>query len=115
MNNCRTRLDVILKGAFGKDICTFQEAITIIMCCHAIGTLEPIGAIEEVRRKLIAQFDGSTPNDQEFLESYDWVRVGETLHRAADSMCASGYDLDPNDLARELETLARWIRLTGGL
>lgn len=114
MNDGKTRLDDIMVKAFRDDLCSFQEAITIILSVHQLGTLEPIGHLETARQKLVAHKDGSVANDDAFLDMYDWVYVRDRLKKYADSIApASGPDESPNDMAQDLESLARWIRLSG--
>jgi len=111
MANELNRLDEIMKRAFDTDLCSFAETLTIILSVHMVGTLEPIGNLEKERQSLVANTDGSKPDDSAFLEIYDWEYVRTSLHGIADSICAAGSDRDPTFVAQELETLARWIRL----
>ncbi len=113
-NNGATRLDDIVSSAFNDGLCSFQEAITIILSVHQLGSLEPISHLEEARQRLVAQKDGSVDKQEIFLDMFDWARVRDRLIDLSDSIAVnSGPDKSPDDMAQELETLARWIRLAG--
>lgn len=113
-NDGATRLDDIMAQAFNDGLCNFQETITIILSCHMLGSLEPIGHLEDARQRLVAQKDGSVDPQESFLEMYDWTLIRDRLQKYADGIApAAGPDDPPNDIAQELESMARWIRLAG--
>lgn len=108
----KSRLDDIMLAAFKKDLCSFQETITILLSVHMLGSLEPIGHLEKARQALIKSHDGSVDKQDAFREMYDWTRVRDDLQELSNGIATTaGSDKPPEDIACELESLARWIRL----
>ncbi len=114
-NSPTTRLNEIMLAAFKADIASFQEVITIVFACHMLGPLGINSSLEESREQLVTpQDEGSDQDNEAFLDMYDWTLIRDRLNGFADSIApAVGPDKSTNDMAQELETMARWVRLTG--
>ncbi len=112
MSDPNNRLDELTLEMFKKTSATLAEITAINLSVYMVGSLEPIGHIERHRQDLIEPFDGEIDDQQAFREMYDWDRVVADLESIREKVIKeSGISLDIKQVAQELETLARWIRL----